>query len=742
MNQIVFSLVLALGALFLASSSLCAATPHLVPLPQKFTAGSEADWTLNASTQISYDSDLAKGPAGLLAASLRPATGYSLPLSKSKKARANTIHFALAPKGKKDAYGLKVTAQSVIVSAADLGGYIYGSQTLKQLLPAEIHASTHQSKVVWSIASCEIEDYPNYPWRGMMLDVSRYFLNKDYIKRYLDIMAMHKLNVLHWHLIDDCGWRIEIKKYPKLTEVGAWRGKGDQRRGGYYSQEDIREIVAYAAARNITVVPEIEIPAHTLSALAAYPHLGCLGKSFEMPTRHSISPEIYCVGKETTWTFLEDVMDEVVALFPSSFVHIGGDEARYARWNKCENCQARMKKEGLKTPQQLQGWATTRIEKILEKHDKQILGWAEILECGVSSRAGIMAWHKPHHAVEGAKNGNPVVSSLVRHTYFDTPESRLEGEPPCATWTAPVSLAKAYNWHPTPKELIGTPYEKNVLGGNGCIWTDQFLHKEAILADRPGEGTRRSERYVDYLSLPRMAALAEVNWTDQGKRDFTDFQRRMSSVYHRYLHAGYHFRMPTPALTLKADNGERWVVASSPIRGGRVRFTVDGSTPTENSPELNQAVTLRESEILKAVTFSADGQARSLATSLGEKKKDYSKFGQQIGEWKAGHVGDKKPKLVSFDATGKINANGEYIVTFLYTGGESRLDIDGIKVLRNDVDAVAEDRHHGFTGGQSKNNSYRIVVDNYQTGASFKVKALIYGDISSDSNGVVMIRKK
>ncbi len=733
---------LALGPL--AHTAISADALSLVPLPQEVTQQSGEAFTLTAQTRITYANDTAKGPAELLALTLRPATGLPLPLAQANAASTNNIHFALSTDLKsREAYKLSAHSNQIVITAGHTGGLLNGSQTLRQLLPVEIYGSEPTTKIAWEIAPVTIQDSPAYPWRGMMLDVSRYFLNKDYVLRYIDMMAMHKLNVLHWHLIDDCGWRIEIKKYPKLTEIGAWRGQGNQRHGGFYTQEDIKEIVAYAAARNIVVVPEIEIPAHTLSALCAYPHLGCTGQQFEMPTRHSISPEIYCVGKESTWEFLENVMDEVVQLFPSPFVHIGGDEARYNRWNECKDCLARMKKEGLSTPQQLQGWTSTRIEQYLQKHKRQIIGWAEILECGVSNRAGIMAWHKPHHASEGAKHGNPVVSALVRHTYFDTPESTLPGEPPCATWTPPVSLQKAYNWDPTPEDIIGTEAEQNILGPNACIWTDQFLHAADVLADKPGEGTTRSEAYVDYLSLPRMAALAEVGWTDRTLRDFDQFLSRMESTYLRYQQAKYNFRMPTPNLieTPLAD-GALSITGSAPIAGGSVRYTLDGTTPNFDSPALVGAVTVPKGISFKAVTYSADGSAHSLVDNRGKQMKDYSQYGQLIGEWKAGKIGNKQAIDVTFDATGKIDSNGTYLITFLYESGESRLDIDGITVVRNDIDPVDEDIHHGFTGGRSHNNTYTIKVSNYQTGASFKVKALIYGDISDDSNGAVIIKKK
>eukprot|EP00112_Aurelia_sp_Birch-Aquarium-sp1_P006430 Seg17106.1 transcript_id=Seg17106.1/GoldUCD/mRNA.D3Y31 product=Beta-hexosaminidase protein_id=Seg17106.1/GoldUCD/D3Y31 len=449
-----------------------------------------------------------------------------------------------------------------------------------------------------------------------------------------------------------------------------------------------------------------------------------------------------------TWEFLRDVMDAVCELLNGEYIHIGGDEAKYDNWKKCEHCQKCIKENKLKSEKELQGWATTKMENYLKKKGKRIIGWDEILDCGVSNKAGIMTWHKPSTAVEGAKRGNPVVMSLVRHTYFDTPESRLPGEPPCATWTPPVSLRDAYVWHPTPNGLT-EEQGRNILGANGCVWTDRFLHNDSVLMDKPGKGTAASEAYVDYLTLPRMAALAEVTWTPKKQRNYDDFLRRMRVQYPRYVEAGYNFRMPTPLVQVKRQ-GEKSLKVSSlvpafdaiPVNGGAVRYTTDGSAPTATSPLLDLSkgeVTIAEGEGLKLATFAFGKQ--SLTYSYIDATNKWAKYGKKFGEWKAGKVGNKKPKEVTFDATGFINKNGMYEITFIYTGGAQRLDIDGIVVVRNDTDKVAEDKHHGFTGGNSKNNTYKVNINGYETGASFKVKAMIYGDTGDDSNGVVLIKR-
>lgn len=728
-------------SLVLASHlSATAGELSLVPLPQQVERQSGPDFVLNSETTITYQGDGARTSAELLAAALRPATGLPLKVGKATTFGDNTVFLRLRGGQSslgEEGYALQSSDKGVMVVAPKPGGLFYGTQTLLQLLPTDAFKD-EKTMAEWTVPPVTISDQPELPWRGMMLDVSRYFFTKDYVLRYLDMMAEHKMNTLHWHLNDDCGWRIEIKKYPKLTEIGGFRGTGEKRYGGFYTQEELREVVQYAADRNIVIVPEIEIPAHAQAVLASYPWLGCTGEQFAVPDRHWISQEIYCAGKDSTIEFLHDVMDEVCDIFPSEFIHIGGDEAKYTRWKTCLDCQTRIKKEGLKNEHELQGWITTEMEEYLAKKGRRIVGWDEILACGASDKAGIMTWHRPSTAVDGAKRGNPVVMSLTGHAYFDVAESKLPGEPPTAGWIPPISLEKAYQWHPVPTGLKGDAAQ-NILGASGCIWTDMFLHRPEVLADKPGEGTAHSEAYVDYLSLPRMAALAEVCWTTPALRDYESFTERMKRMYVRYANTGYNFRVPTPLLDIKkqADGGIQ-VSATSPVEGGTVRYTLDGAEPTAESPVLDKPVRVARDDLFKTATFTAVG--RSLVYTYDDGSKKYAQYGKLIGEWKSGEPGNGKPKEMTFDATGLINKNGEYLVTFLYTGGEQRLDIDGIEVVKNDQQTVAKDIHHGTTGGTHKNNTYTLKIDSYETGATFKIKAQVYGDTGDDSNGMVLIR--
>ena len=729
-----------MSLVWMGLASVWATELSLVPLPVEVKQLKTAGFELNRDTRIIYQGKAARRSAELLALALRPATGFPLKVAPAKGGESNVIALGLrrSVSPNMEGYLLRSSSKGVVIAAPRAAGLFYGTQTLLQLLPPEAFSQKKTKSVRWAVPAVEIIDEPVFGWRGMMLDVSRYFFTKAYVLRYLDMMAMHKMNVLHWHLVDDCGWRVEIKKYPKLTEIGGFRGKGEKRYGGFYTQDDIREIVRYAADRNITIVPEIEVPAHTLAALVAYPWLGCTGKQFSVPTRHSISPEIYCAGKATTQKFLEDVMTEVCELFPGEYIHIGGDEAKFNRWKKCPDCQAKMKELGLKTEHELQGWMTTELEKFLAKKGKRLIGWNEILECGVSTRTGLMVWNRPKSAVTGAQRGNPIVMSLTRHAYFDTPESRLPGEPPTARWIPPISLKKAYEWDPLPKGVEGKA-AKNILGASACIWSDQFLHNAKILADKPGEGTVRSEAYVDYLSLPRMAALAEVTWSPKALRNYSGFAQRMRRMYVRYRAAGYNFRMPTPELDIQNKSDGVVVAATCPVEGGAVRYTLDGSDPTVASPKLETPVLVGRDQIFKAATF-AGGERSLIYTYVDKAQKASAKLGKKIGEWKSGQPGNGKPKEMVFDATGRIDKNGKYLITFFYSKGRQRLEIDGIEVVKNGQQVVAKDIHHGFTGSQHKNNQYTVTIKGFETGASYKIRAQVYGDTGTDSNGAVFIR--
>ena len=385
----------------------------------------EGTFQLNSLTKIFYKQD-AKDIAEYLDEIIKPSTGFDLKLKEwDGKVSDNSIIISISNSDNdfgKEGYTLVVSANNVMIEATELNGLFYGVQTLRQLLPAEIESKVKVRNVEWIIPCLVVLDKPEFSWRGLNLDCCRHFMSKEFIKRYIDLLAYHKFNVLHWHLTEDQAWRIEIKKYPELTNKGAWRKYDDGTvYGGFYTQEDIKEVVEYAASRFITVVPEIEMPGHSTAAISSYPEISCTGGPFEVGTLWGIYYDVYCAGNEKTFQFLEDVISEVVELFPSKYIHIGGDEVPKRRWENCPKCQERIKSENLKDEHELQSYFIKRIEKFINSKGKQIIGWDEILEGGLAPEATVQSWRGVQGAIDAAKLGHDVIVSPTSHCYFDYP---------------------------------------------------------------------------------------------------------------------------------------------------------------------------------------------------------------------------------------------------------------------------------------------------------------------------------
>jgi hexosaminidase len=418
-----------------------------------------------------------------------------------------------------EAYSLDISKKQIIIKAATAKGAFYGVQTLLQLMPNAIEGNNIVN-TTWAVQCCNIWDEPRYPWRGMHLDVGRHFFSIDFIKKYLDLMAMHKFNRFHWHLTDDQGWRIEIKKYPKLTEVGAYRDgtlleikNGEehydgQRYGGFYTQEQIQEVVQYAADRFITVVPEIEMPGHCLAALAAYPELACDEGPFKPATKWGGFRPVFC-PKEETFHFIEDVLTEVIALFPGEYIHIGGDEVKKESWEESDLCQNLIKKEKLENEEALQSYFIRRIDKFLSQKGKKLIGWDEILEGGLSENATVMSWRGVDGGITAAKEKHDVIMSPDTYCYFNFYQNADKEHEPKAIGKV-VTVKKVYNYDPTPDDLL--PNEmKYILGAQGNVWTEYM----------------KNSKDVEYMVFPRAIALAEVVWTAQDQRVWTDFKPRL-----------------------------------------------------------------------------------------------------------------------------------------------------------------------------------------------------------------------
>ncbi|HSE28445.1 MAG TPA: family 20 glycosylhydrolase [Gemmatimonadales bacterium] len=536
----------------------------------------------------------------LLGAALGPAPAGARPARGAIVLRLD----AASGTASREAYRLEVGTGGVVISATDPAGLFYGVQTLRQLLPSPSRRADP------AVPAVLIEDSPRFPWRGLHLDVGRHLFPVDFIKRYVDLLAAHKLNVFHWHLTEDQGWRIEIRKYPRLTEVGAWRketmvGKnfdpyvGDGvPYGGFYSQAEIREVVAHAAARFVTVVPEIEMPGHSVAALAAYPELACTEGPFEVRTTWGVSEDIYC-PKEETFAFLEGVLEEVLQLFPSRFIHIGGDEAPKARWEASPVAQEVIRREGLKDAHELQSWFIRRIERFLAARGRRLIGWDEILEGGLPPGATVMSWRGVAGGIEAARQGHDVVMTPTSHLYLDYYQGDPAQEPLANGGLVP--LERVYAYEPVPAELDAAA-ARHVLGAQGNVWTEYLTSPEA----------------VEYMAWPRALALAEVTWSPNHRRDWRDFVARLPASL-AWLDAwGVNYRVPDPAgleedvLTL-GDSATLPLAAALP--DGVIRCTLDGSDPVRDSPACAGALTVpatAEGTTVSARLFLPNGRTSAL----------------------------------------------------------------------------------------------------------------------------------
>ena len=453
----------------------------------------------------------------------------------SSEETGQKVRFIPNPNLGAEEYALNVNDKGVTVEASAFGGFFYAIQTLKQMLPAEIYGNK-KVHADWVLPCVCILDAPRFDYRGIHLDPCRHFWSIEETKRYIDIAATYKLNRLHWHLTEDQGWRMEIKKYPKLTEVGAWRngtciGKDFDsndgiRYGGFYTQEQMREIVAYAAERNITVIPEVDLPGHMVAALAAYPELGCTGGPYEVWTRWGVSEDVLCVGKEETFTFLEDVLTEVMDIFPSEYIHIGGDECPKVRWENCPLCQARIKELGLKAhgnitaEQELQCYVTARIQKFLNDHGRKIIGWDEILEGNLAEGATVMSWRGTQGGIEAAKRGFDVIMTPNSHMYIDYYQSQeRDKEPLCIGGL--VTVPRLYSYEPYEGMEPGT--EDHILGVQANLWTEYVTSPE----------------FLEYMLLPRLCALSEVQWCNADRKDYNRFDASLDHTFKMLDIMGY-----------------------------------------------------------------------------------------------------------------------------------------------------------------------------------------------------------
>lgn len=592
--------------LFSCNNEVKEANYQVIPMPLEISLASQgAPFVLSNGTKILYPegNEKMQKNAEFLADYIKELTGKTLTVQAGTEGKGIVLQLASISENA-EAYQLKVSADQVTIAGPTEAGVFYGIQTLRKSIPAA-------QGVDIALPAVEINDAPRFAYRGTMLDVSRHFFPVDSVKRFIDMLALHNINRFHWHLSEDQGWRIEIKSRPELIEIGSKRsetvighnsGKYDGvPYSGHFTQEEAKEIVAYAAERHITVIPEIDMPGHMQAALAAYPHLGCTGGPYEVWKIWGVSEDVLCAGNDETLKFIDDVLGEIIEIFPSEYIHVGGDECPKVRWKTCPKCQARIKELGLKTDhehtaeERLQSFIINHAEKFLNEHGRQMIGWDETLEGGLAPNATVMSWRGEAGGINAAKQHHDVIMSPNTYLYFDYYQTKdTEQEPEAIGGYLP--LERVYSYEPMPAAL--TPEEqKYIVGVQANLWTEYMP----------------TYRQVEYMALPRMAALAEIQWSAADKKDYQNFLTRLPQLVatydvHNYNYATHVFDVNAKFIPNEADG--TLDITLSTIDGSPIYYTLDGTEPTAASQLYTETVKVKENCTFKARAVRATGDSR------------------------------------------------------------------------------------------------------------------------------------
>ena len=625
-SQRLFSLLIFIFILFVSCKKKPVSTEiNIIPRPTNFFMGNSY-FKIKDDTKIVLQSENKelRMLSEYLASTLRRISGFEIPVvlyDEAREVNGDIIFLLSGIHNKSDeAYQFEYRNTNYILQANSGKGIFYGMQTLLQLIPVEILAAENIGQ--FEIPGVNLNDSPRFAYRGMHLDVSRHFFPKEFILKFIDIMATYKLNTFHWHLTDDNGWRIEIKKYPLLTEVAAWHvDREDQpwseralqkpgeeaTYGGFYTQEEVKEIVKYAQDRYITVIPEIEMPGHSREVFAAYPELSCTGKKLTViPGNYWPNADIYCAGKEETFEFIENVLDEVIELFPSKFIHIGGDEADKTEWKKCKLCQARIKKEGLKDENELQSYFIKRIEKYVVSKGKKIIGWDEILEGGLAPEATVMSWRGMQGGIDAAKQGRDVIMTPTSFCYFDYYQADRDFEPVAIGGF--TTLKQVYSFEPVPTELT-EEQAKHILGAQGNIWTEFIPTPE----------------HAEYMAIPRMLAIAEVGWTKKNKRNFDHFNRRLQAHFKKFDLQNINYSKGSYKVEIIPEtdsiSGKMNVKLESEIWNAKIYYSIDGNLPDTSGILYKDPFIVEKNTLIKAGVFEKGKLKEKLSELIIEEKK-------------------------------------------------------------------------------------------------------------------------
>ena len=722
----------------------------LIPQPSEIKK-LNSSFKMTEKTVIYYNTKTIAQNARFLKEMLDRPTGYKLVL---KQGAGEGISLMLNPKLPakfgKEGYKLTVSKNSVVISARTPTGITWGCQTLRQLLPPEIFSEKKGNKKDWRVPGVKIVDIPRFAWRGMMLDSSRSFQSVKQIKKYIDALAMHKINVFHWHLTDDQGWRIEIKAYPKLTEIGSVRGgnnplkqaqwnigwleKGEVSKG-FYSQDEIRDIVKYAAVRGVQILPEIDIPGHSRAAVVAYPKIACKGKNDTVSVQGE-KGNVWCASRKENYVMMEQILKEVTELFPFEYIHIGGDEVNHNAWKNCPNCSKFAKKLKLRDGGQLQPYLTQELEKICKKLNRKLVGWNEIMGKGISKDTCIMSWIGTGPGYAAAAKGHPVVMTPGPFTYFDMPQGPGERG---HFWAGIVTTEKCYSFDPLFNPALTPEQLANIQGVQACLWTEFATERPDILKKMnitENEAIRKSTKsvpaprgFTEHQIFPRLCALAEVGWTPQKERVLNDFMKRLGYNLRRLNQLKIHYRIPTPSATVKKGV----VTIKSPYQGADVRYTLDGSLPNKHSTAYSTPFKCTDLSKLVMVTIAPNSSRVSLSVK-GAKL-------APVGSWSDKQISTKE-KHIDFDLTGSIKRSGNWWVELLYTAGSSKLNISSVSLLENGK-IISTDSHNAIISAAAKNakglSNYRIPLKHFKKDAKYAIRATVKGVGGTDSNGIVKL---
>lgn len=575
--------------------------PRIIPLPAHIQM-LEGSFRITPDTPVWVD-----GPAEFTRTAEMLSRRYGTVSGKTLRfaeefPRSGGIYFMQADGYPAEGYLLRVESGRILIESSDGAGAFYALQTLLQLLPPDCLSDSRVNGVDWTVPAVDIEDAPRFAYRGMHLDCCLHFFDMDFLKKYIDVMAFHKVNRFHWHLTEDQGWRLEIKKYPLLTEKGQWREEtvigslssgvyDGTPYGGYYTQEQVRELVRYAAERHVTIIPEIELPGHALAAIACYPELSCgLENHYETATKWGVFKQVYC-PKEETFAFLEDVFDEVIDLFPSELIHIGGDECPKTSWEQCPHCQALIRREGLKDEFELQSWFIRRMEEYINSKGRQIIGWDEILQGGLAPNARVMSWLGEEGGIKAARQHHEVVMAPYPKYYLDYWQGDPDSEP--LAMGGPTLLRTIYEYNPVP-DVLDEEQRKYIIGVEGCVWTEYMP----------------TPARVEYMAWPRMCAIAESGWSGASK-DWDGFTRRLEAHLERLdrLDVGYCRNFFDPFIELRKDTEHSKIaLLSVDAPDAVIHYTLDGSAPAADSPVYAGPFVVNRQQRVTAAAFRGGKQ--------------------------------------------------------------------------------------------------------------------------------------